>query len=537
MDIEKLTADLEDIYHQVKSVNTGKVADYIPQLANVNPDLFGISVCTVDGKLINIGDTKEEFCMQSCAKILSYLLACNCQNSKKVHNHVGHEPSGRAFNEFCFNEDDIPHNPMINSGAIMMISMIDPDVKAMSDRYNTIRNFIKRMAGHVGYLGYDNSVYLSERQNAFKNRALANMMMDKEAFPSNTNIDETLDLYFQICSITTNTETAAIMAGTLANCGVCPINNDQVITPDLVQNCMTLMSTCGMYDFSGRFAFEVGIPAKSGVSGCIILAITGVAGICIWSPPLDKKGNSVRGVEVAKLLIKKYPHFHTYFNNESVAQKITKNDINNNDKRILTQKLIYSVSVNDLEQVKELLQNKHTDINDSDYDNRTPLHLAAVEGHFDMIKYLVENGANIDVKDRSGNTPYSEAQRQNGTTQEEQYASICKYLDEKYYNNYRSQTPIVSVTNYLEKSNKSCSSLLNVNANDSDDSDDSDNIDDIDDINDINDMKDTDKNSNKIKVKTFERKNNIFDNIQSVDINDNDTDIKFATNYFKSLDN
>jgi len=435
MNIPKFKEDLEEIYKEVTLIESGNVANYIPQLAMVNKDLFGISVCTVDGHIINIGDTKEEFSLQSCSKVLTYLLACRDNGSNNIHKHVGREPSGKAFNDFCFNEDNLPHNPMINSGALMTISMINPEANDMSNRYNNIRDFMKKMAGHVGYLGYDNSIYLSERGRAYENRAIANMLMSRQAFPKNTNIDATLDLYFQTCSITTNTETVAIMAGTLANCGVCPVNGEEVITPDIVQNCLTLMSTCGMYDFSGCFAFEVGIPAKSGVSGCMLLSIPGIAGIAIWSPPLDKKGNSVKGVEVSRKIIQRYPNFHTYYNIKSRQCEINEDDIIDKqiiDKQILVQKLIYTSSTGDIAKVDKILKHPDINIDDIDYDSRTALHLAAAEGHFDLVKYLVEHGATIDIKDRSGNTPYSESTLHIG--EKDSFQRISSYLYEIYYN-------------------------------------------------------------------------------------------------------
>lgn len=460
LNIEKLKTDIQEIYENVKLNNDGNVAQYIPQLASVNPRLFGISICTTKGEIINIGDTKEQFCLQSCSKVLTYLLASHLQNSKTIHEHVGHEPSGKAFNDFCFNEDNLPHNPMINSGAIMMISMIEPNAKDMSQRYNLIQGFIKKMAGHVGYLGYDNSVYLSERGLGYENRALANMMMSSNAFPENTKIDETLDLYFQTCSITTNTETGSIMAATIANSGVCPVSGETVISAELVQNCLTLMSTCGMYDFSGCFAFEVGIPAKSGVSGCILLSIPGVAGICIWSPPLDKKGNSVRGVEVARQLVNRYPQFHTYYNKQSAKQdEIDRID----DKFILIQKLIYNASTGDINKINEILTKTNVKIDDTDYDGRSALHLAAAEGHYDLVKYLVEKGAIVDIKDRFGNTPFSEATLHKDKS--ESYQNICQYLDEIYYSKLE-----------LEKEEVASVTFLSGDSGDSGDSDDIDAI-------------------------------------------------------------
>lgn len=429
LNVIELKDCIEKIYDNVAKIKGGKVADYIPQLANVNPDLFGISICTVDGQMINVGDTKEEFTLQSCSKIFTYLQACQGSNADTVHEHVGHEPSGRSFNEFCFNDDNLPFNPMINSGAIMVVSMIEPD-KPQYVRYDEIKKFFKTMSGNVGVFNFDTSVYLSERQHADSNRALAYMMNGKDVFPANTNIEDTLDLYFQICSITTNTETVAIMASTIANNGVCPLNGEKVVSPKLIQNCLTLMSTCGMYDFSGRWAFEVGIPAKSGVSGCVTMVIPGVAGICLWSPPLDPKGNSVKGLEFGKLLIDSYPHFHTHY--DTKCHKKNQLSYNDFDEEMLVQAMIDGAAKGNKEKMIKILATGKVDINQSDYDNRTALHLAAAEGHLDIVKYLVENGAEIDVKDRAGTTPLSEVNAKINTLEEDdersEYHNVSDYL-------------------------------------------------------------------------------------------------------------
>lgn len=426
--MDNLKEDIRQIFEEVKGITEGNVASYIPQLADVNPDLFGVSVCTVKGEFINFGDTKEEFCLQSCSKIITYLLACQLVGTKKVHQHIGHEPSGRAFNDYCLNSSGQPHNPMINAGAIMSIALIKPEEQDMALRYGLIQKFMKDLAGNVGFQGYDNGVYLSERGHAHKNRALANIMMGENAFPKGTNINDTLDLYFQICSVTTNAETAALISACLANSGVSPISDKKIVSPVLVKNCLTLMSTCGMYDFSGGFAFEVGIPAKSGVSGCIMLVIPKVAGICIWSPPLDDKGNSVKGVEFATRLIQRYPQFHTFYSTQ-VSHNQQEFDYLQ-EPHILVQKLIQLASTNNLEDIDKLVTkyNSIVNINHGDYDSRTPLHLAAANGHSDMVVYLIKLGAIHDVKDRFGNTPYHEASKERKTGNS--YDNICLYLEQ-----------------------------------------------------------------------------------------------------------
>ena len=332
---EEITKIITDIYNELLENNEGRVADYIPQLGTVNPDLFGISFCNVNGKTFSIGNTDDEFCLQSCSKPLSYCIARELSSLEHVHGHVGYEPSGQAFNAFVLNRDSLPHNPMINAGAMMICSLIEPD-KEPSKRFETIKKFYKKLCGNQGKVGFDNSVYLSEQHHADRNMSLAYYMRESGAFDSNigpSEIQNNLNLYFQCCSTTINCNMGAIMAATLANGGVCPIGGEYVFSKDIVKDCLSLMYMCGMYDYSGQFAFEIGLPAKSGVSGCLFLVIPNKFGICIRSPRLDVMGNTVRGVEFCRKFNKMTNYRHHIFNtitckdydlsNKSVAREIS----------------------------------------------------------------------------------------------------------------------------------------------------------------------------------------------------------------------
>ena len=428
VNFDNIKTTIEEIYHSTKHNKSGNVADYIPQLSKVNPDLFGISVCTINGEQYDIGDTDIDFCMQSCSKPILYCIAQTLLGEDKVHEHVGYEPSGQKFNAFFLNDENKPHNPMINSGAIMTSSLILSN-REPADRFSHVIEFAKNMAGNSGHFGFDNCVYLSERQHAHRNFALSHFMAENDSFPQNTDIVKTLELYFQVCSILTNTHTMGIIASTLANNGKCPLTGEQIISPSVCKNCLSLMYMCGMYDYSGRFAFEIGLPAKSGVSGCLLLVIPNIMGICIWSPPLDKIGNSIRGVEVCQKLVKKY-NFHIfdrlihYCPNIS-GDNLTESDSdskNEDEQNHSSYKFILAASKGNLDKMIKLIENKNVDINTCDYDKRTALHLAAAEGHIEIIKYLLDEGANKLIKDRWGNTPYHEANKRD-------FNEICSLLE------------------------------------------------------------------------------------------------------------
>ena len=400
---------INEIYSEIHKNKSGSLADYIPQLAKVNPDLFAISVCNIKGEIINVGDFNIDFCLQSCSKPLSYCIAHELLGKDYVHDRVGYEPSGQSFNAFVLNKKGLPHNPMINSGAIMVSSLIARNQEP-SDRFELVKEYYNKMCGNIGNIGFDNSVFLSEQHHADRNISLAYHMRENNSFkfPITPNeIQDSLNLYFQSCSITINSRMGAVIASTLANGGVCPITSERIFSLETVKDCLTLMYGCGMYDYSGEFAFQIGLPAKSGVSGCIFLVIPGEMGICIWSPPLDEQGNSVRGIDVCKKITKHF-NFHIFNNIFHFKDDISLSPIKCNDKEVLIQKLISFASRGDLDSI--ILLDGKIDFNVTDYDKRTALHLAASEGHLDVVKYLVnEKNVNIKIKDRWGNTPLSEA--------------------------------------------------------------------------------------------------------------------------------
>lgn len=300
---------IHKIYDKTKAYESGRLADYIPNLAHVDPEKYAISICTIDGQRYNLGDADDLFCLQSTSKPVSYGLALEEFGEEKVHSHVGREPSGHGFNEITLNKDGLPHNPLINAGAIMTSSLIRPDLDAAA-RIDVIINTWKRLCGGT-IPSFDLSVYLAERDTADRNFALGYFMREHGAFEENVNLEDVLKLYFQTCSIQFNTRMLSVAAATLANAGVCPLTNDEVFSPSTVKNVLSIMYSCGMYDFSGEFAFSVGLPAKSGVSGSLLIVIPNVMGIAVWSPRIDKNGNSVRGLAFCQELVSRF-NFHNY---------------------------------------------------------------------------------------------------------------------------------------------------------------------------------------------------------------------------------
>ncbi|MBY0402770.1 MAG: glutaminase, partial [Cyanobacteria bacterium] len=263
-DFKQFCDEIKEIFESTAGNLSGKVADYIPQLKRVPPDQYGVSLCTIDGQRFSLGDSDKYFCVQSASKPINYCLALEEHGEALVHKHIGQEPSGKGFNELTLNEEGLPHNPMINAGAIMCCALVKKG-QDIADRFEHVLEMWSKMAGGER-AGFNNSVYLSERQTADRNFALGYFMREKNAFPANTNLVEILEFYFQCCSIEVTTQIMSIIAGTLANGGICPLTGERILQPNTVKNCLSLMSSCGMYDFSGEFAFRIGLPAKSGVS-------------------------------------------------------------------------------------------------------------------------------------------------------------------------------------------------------------------------------------------------------------------------------
>ncbi|MDF1797459.1 MAG: glutaminase A [Coxiellaceae bacterium] len=407
-DFNLMSDTVADIFERVKSVKSGKVADYIPQLAKLNPEKFAVAICTADGQQCFFGDYKTNYCLQSMCKPILYCLALEENGEELVHKHIGREPSGEGFSELKLNKKGLPHNPMINAGAIMDCALIKSKQDS-AERFTYVMDQIKLLSGN-SKVGFDNAVYMSERENADRNYALGYFMNEHGAFPKNTDLQKTLEFYFQCCSIELNTSSIAVLAATLANGGNCPMTNVNVLQPSTVKNCLSLMYSCGMYDYSGEWAFTMGIPAKSGVSGGIMAVVPGVLGICVWSPPLDDLGNSARGIEFYREFIHTY-NFHNYDSLLTERKKTDPRYRKDGIKRNTIFALLAAASEDDLHEVIRIVASG-VDIDDCDYDGRTPLHLAASNGCDDVLRYLVDKKVNPCPKDRWGNTPFDDAERE-----------------------------------------------------------------------------------------------------------------------------
>jgi glutaminase len=297
---------LADIHGRFADLDEGHVADYIPELADANPQHFGIAGVGVKGRIIEVGDTDVAFTIQSISKPFIYGLALEDHGRDGVLERVGVEPSGEAFNAIELDEvSNRPFNPMINSGAIATTSLVKGENQV--ERLHRVITTLSTYAGRD--LQVDSATFFSERATGDRNRAIAHLMRSSEMLPV-ADLDELLELYFQQCSVLVTCRDLAVMAATLANGGVNPVTGERALQQRYAKDVLSIMLSCGMYDYSGEWAYRVGVPAKSGVSGGITAVLPGQAGIAVFSPPLDAKGNSLRGIQVFEELSSRFSlHF------------------------------------------------------------------------------------------------------------------------------------------------------------------------------------------------------------------------------------
>ncbi|KAJ8980635.1 hypothetical protein NQ317_017931 [Molorchus minor] len=348
-EFQEFSKEIEDIYWKCKENTCGTVASYIPQLKRMSPNYWGISIVTIDGQRYSMGDVNIPFTIQSCSKPLSYAIALDLLGAEVVHRYVGQEPSGRNFNELILDHNKKPHNPMINAGAIIICSLLKtihrPEMSS-AEKFDFTMNYfeVERLAGGED-LGFNNAC----------------------------------------CSMEANCDIVAVMAATLANGGICPLLEEKVLKPESVRDVLSLMHSCGMYDYSGQFAFKVGLPAKSGVSGAMLVVVPNVMGI-------GKKFNFHRYDNLRHASDKSDPRKHKY---ETLGLNIVN--------------LLFSAASGDLAGLRRH-KLSGMDMTLSDYDGRTALHLATAEGHLDCVEFLLKAClVPYDVRDRWGRTPLEEA--------------------------------------------------------------------------------------------------------------------------------
>ena len=293
---------LEEIEQEIQPfLNEGKLANYIPALANVDDKKFAMSIQLFDGTSYHIGDSDLKFSIQSISKVFTFTLALN-HYGKDLYKRVGHEPSGNPFNSLVQleYENGIPRNPFINAGALVTADSLVSIYK--DEAFNQILEFIK-MVSNDENINYDEEIFQSELEHGFRNFALVNMI--KSFGNIKNNINDVINTYFKQCSIMMSPKELAKSMLFLANHGVNPLTNETIITESKAKRINSLMLTCGHYDASGDFAYKVGLPGKSGVGGGIVAIVPKKMAICVYSPELNNQGNSLIGTIALELFTTK----------------------------------------------------------------------------------------------------------------------------------------------------------------------------------------------------------------------------------------
>ncbi|HVK59067.1 MAG TPA: glutaminase A, partial [Candidatus Kapabacteria bacterium] len=292
---------LADLHREISGIKDGAVATYIPELALANPDWFGICIVTAAGNVYEVGDSQVPFTIQSISKPFVYGMALEDNTRAEVLSKVGVEPTGDAFNAISLEPGTgRPRNPMINAGAIAAAGLIAG--KTPQTRLRRILDSFSLYAGRE--LSIDEPVYRSESETGHRNRAIGHMLRNFNILTEQP--EPVVDLYFKQCSISVTCRDLATMAATLANKGVNPLTKKQAIRGEYVESVLSVMASCGMYDYAGEWLYRIGMPAKSGVAGGVIAVLPGQLGIGVFSPLLDARGNSVRGIKICDSLSRSF---------------------------------------------------------------------------------------------------------------------------------------------------------------------------------------------------------------------------------------
>ena len=294
---DSLQSILDDIYKEVSTDSSGKIASYIPQLKSVDPNKFGIHLTTVDGDEFGAGDNDERFSIQSITKVL-LLARAKLEIGSEIKKRVGVEPSGDPFNSLVQLEYEkgVPRNPMINAGAIVVCDIL---IELLDDPKTEYLEFVRKLSG-CDSIQYDESVAESEASCGFRNRSIIHLMKSFKNIRG--NVEQVLDLYFHACSISMSCRELAHTFSVFANGGSLVQTGENLIEARRTKRINSVMQLCGLYDEAGEFAFRVGLPAKSGVGGGITAVHPGRYAVAVWSPRLNETGNSAAGFRALELL-------------------------------------------------------------------------------------------------------------------------------------------------------------------------------------------------------------------------------------------
>ncbi|XP_066506191.1 glutaminase liver isoform, mitochondrial isoform X2 [Hoplias malabaricus] len=375
---------------------------------------WGVSICTVDGQRLSLGDWAEPCVLGEISWPLVYGLAVDQLGVDYVHKYVGLEEYAKYESPFMLSKQGVPHSPLAETGAIISTSLLQLTARPVTEeeeKYESVLNIVRRLCNKE-HANLNCTSYQGLRMDIIRLHALSFYLQEKKCFPEGVDINATLDLLLQCLSTEVTCESGAALAATLANGGLCPMSGDQVLSPSSVRSVLSMMQVGGMKDYSRIFHFKTSVPAKSSSSGMVLIVVPGVLGLACWSPELDAYGNSWRGVHFCEELVSAF-QLHSFDIRTPFRQVLSYRQWKVESEGYQIMNVLLAAYRGDLQALRRYFLSG-ADVNAVDYDGRSALHVAASEGRLEVIKFLVENTrANCTLKDRWGNTALQEAMRCN----------------------------------------------------------------------------------------------------------------------------
>jgi glutaminase len=408
--IESFREETQEIFNKYEGQDLGGSIDsFLAETSDIKEDVWAASICTVEGQRVDFGDVNQTVPLEQISSVISYLIAMEQHGQESLSQLIGTEPSGKAFDNLEL-KDGVPHNPLISSGNLLCCSLINQE-ETIDRKYENYETIVKKLIGSKP-VSFDNALYLNKKDNAHKNYCLLYMLQESGTIPAKTDVKQVMNFFTQTSSIEIKVSDYATLAASLANGGICPLTYEKVFSDsEAVKGTLSQMLCCGMNTFSGKWAFDVGLPAKSATTGTIILIVPNKMGIAVWSPKLNHEGNSIKGQKFLVDLIDNFGYNdidHVY--GAGLMKKILANLQLGTAGQSDSISLLYYTKQNKIRDIRKAVA-KGCRVTFADYDLRTPLHIACTYGHLEIAKYYVHHGARIQVKDRFGNSPLDEAEK------------------------------------------------------------------------------------------------------------------------------
>ncbi|KAJ0029033.1 hypothetical protein NQD34_004030 [Periophthalmus magnuspinnatus] len=374
---------------------------------------WGVSICTVDGQRLSLGDWSSPVLLGEVSWPLVYGVVVDLLGADLVHRYVGFEEFSRYDSPFSLNKSGLPHTPLTETGAIVTTSLLQVTHSLTLEQVkpSVVLNVIRRLCNKE-HANLNCTSYTSSRDSSVQLSALSFYLQEKKCFPEKVDINAALDLMLQCSSTEVTCESGAAMAASLANGGLCPLSCDQVLSPAATRSLLSVMQTAGLKHHSTAFHFKTSVPAASSSHGALLAVVPGVLGLMAFSPETDLCGNPWRALHFCQELVSRF-QLHSFDIRTPFRQVLAYRQWKSESEGYQIMNLLLAAFKGDVQSLRRYFLSG-VDVNSVDYDGRSALHVAAAEGHVEVIRFLLENtGANPHLRDRWGSSPLNEARRQN----------------------------------------------------------------------------------------------------------------------------